>query len=701
VCGRGGDIFDLEADLIGGDFPTRKAEVFRLVGRFESLNGFSKVPILEKSPDAAHSKTDGSTGRWRETARYRYEDRDGSLLFEVIRYMKSDETKSFMQVRPSGTEAAGTTDPQRPCGVEADGTVVGLKAGKYLRDPKAERINGKPTWKFADDQEKDYGAAEYHFRECPRVPYRFPKVLNARTVFLPEGEKDVHTLESWGLVASCNPGGSDSSHLYAGWTEHFRGKHLIILPDNDEPGRKHAAAKAALLLSVSASVQVVELPGLAPKGDITDWRDAGGTLERFNELTAATPALDAAALAELRARWGLTNEESRKDQSRWAKVPDSGTVITRRLSDIESRPVSWLWQGRIPRGKLTIIAGNPGLGKSQITASIAAVVTSGGQWPVDRTRCASGNVLFLTAEDDAADTLRPRLEAAGANLTRVHIIEGVTAGYTGDGARRDRVFSLEQDLSLAEKLSEIGGVSALIIDPISAYLGSTDSHVNAEVRGLLTPLSELAAKHDVALIGVSHLNKAGAAEAMMRVSGSLAFIAAARAAYLVARDPDDKTRRLLLPLKNNLAPDAAGLAYRIESVSVESKAGTLQTSRVLWDAESVTVTADEVMQSSTPQKTSALAEAKEWLEHSLGGGPMPATEVFELADAVGISRKTLRRAREELGIGTQKMSMKGGWNWNLPPKVPKSIEEAQKNNLGILGDLGHLPEPEAIDEVEL
>ena len=101
---------------------------------------------------------------------------------------------------------------------------------------------------------------------------------------LPEGKKDVHTLEPWGLVASCNPGGSGNSHLYAGWADSFRGRHIVILPDNDEPGRKHAAAVAAALLTVATSVRMVELPGLPAKGDVADWRDAGGTFERYREI---------------------------------------------------------------------------------------------------------------------------------------------------------------------------------------------------------------------------------------------------------------------------------------------------------------------------------------------------------------------------------------------------------------------------------
>jgi hypothetical protein len=295
----------------------------------------------------------------------------------------------------------------------------------------------------------------------------------------------------------------------------------------------------------------------------------------------------------------------------------AGALITRRLADIEPIPVKWLWRKRIPRGKLTIFAGLPGLGKSQTTASIAATVTKGGQWAVDPTPCERASVIFLTAEDDAEDTLRPRLEAAGADLTRVHLIEGVVAGYTGNGVRRKRIFSLETDVdALNKKLTEIADVAVVIVDPVSAYLGDTDSHVNAEVRGLLMPLCELAAQHQVAIIGVDHLNKNVGAEAILRLPGSIAFVAAARASYLVTPDPADNTRQLFLPLKCNLAPKMPGLAYRIESATVSSRQGAVETSRIMWDAEAVAMTADEALQAHTPKRTSALSEAKEWLKNT-------------------------------------------------------------------------------------
>jgi putative DNA primase/helicase len=247
-CGRGGDILELEAALRGGDFPTRKAEVLRLVGRFDSDTRQVGAQTTQRPRTQA--------AKW-ETARYRYADRSDNLLFEVIRYLKANGEKEFRQCRP-----------------DARGGVV---------------------W--------DLNGIE-------RVPYRLPKILSAETVYLPEGEKDVHTLEAWGLVASCNPGGTGQSKLYAEWAEYFQGRHIVILPDNDDPGRKHAAAVAAALLSAAASVRIVELPGLPAKGDVTDWRDAGGTLERFRELTEAAGVINAAGLSELRAHWGLVAEET-------------------------------------------------------------------------------------------------------------------------------------------------------------------------------------------------------------------------------------------------------------------------------------------------------------------------------------------------------------------------------------------------------
>jgi putative DNA primase/helicase len=673
VCGRGGDLVELEMALSGVDFKAAKAEVFRIIGRPNS--------------STRSNGNRANTAAWREIDRYPYTDEDGNILFYEVRYLKPDGTKTFTLVRPSGVEAAGTTDPERP--VETGGIVVGLNAGEYVLDPKLTRVNGKSTWKRAEDDASNHDGAVYHFRDCPRVPYRLPNILHAEigeTIFLVEGEKDVHTLEKWGLVASCNPGGSGSGGLYSEWTEYFAGMPIAILFDNDKPGKKHALTVAWALWGVAASLCIVELSGLHEKGDVTDWRDTGGTLEQFRELVAAAEVMDAVALAELQARWESDGGEPPQAEEPHQASTAVGAIITRRFSDIEAKPVNWLWPGRIARGKLTIFAGNPGLGKSQVSTSIAATVSTGGCWPVDGTSCARGDVIILSAEDDAEDTIRPRLEAAGADLRRVHILDGVLVGLTGNGQQGCRLFNLEEDIQkLSAKLTEFGNVALMVIDPVSAYLGQTDSHRNAAVRALLAQLMVLAARHNVAIIIISHLNKnASGLNALMRIQESVAFAAAPRAAYLVEKDRENPARRLFLPMKNNIGPGSSGLAFGIQEATVESPTGPLRTPYVVWEKDPVSTTADEAMQAQVQVRGSggpALREAEEWLRETLTK-PTPVTQILDMAAGAGIAEKTLRRAFKRLGIVTEKDGH-AGWTWSFPP--PKDGQDGQDSQDSQLG----------------
>jgi hypothetical protein len=165
--------------------------------------------------------------------------------------------------------------------------------------------------------------------------------------------------------------------------------------------------------------------------------------------------------------------------------PQAGTLLVRPVSEIETRQLEWLWRQRIPRGKISLLVGNPGLGKTLLTAGIVATVTTGGLWPVSGDSAAPGNVVFVSAEDDVADTLRPRFEAAGADLNRVYVLQGVIAAYTTEGRVRPRMFDLQRDLEgLRRKLTEIDNVAAVIIDPISAFLGDVDSHRNDQIRAV-------------------------------------------------------------------------------------------------------------------------------------------------------------------------------------------------------------------------
>ena len=183
-------------------------------------------------------------------------------------------------------------------------------------------------------------------------------------------------------------------------------------------------------------------------------------------------------------------------------------LIIHRASDIVPEKVEWIWQGRIARGKHTTIAGDPGTGKSQVLIAMAAAVTTGGSWPCAEGQAPLGSVILMCAEDGLADTIVPRLIAAGADLNRTYIV-GASRAEDGKGSR---TFNLQTDLDLLEqKINDFGDVLLVGIDPVSSYMGGgVDSHKNAEVRRVLSPIGELAERAGVAVVSVTHFSKSGA-----------------------------------------------------------------------------------------------------------------------------------------------------------------------------------------------
>lgn len=350
-------------------------------------------------------------------------------------------------------------------------------------------------------------------------------------------------------------------------------------------------------------------------------------------------------------------------------------LVSRRAADIAPEKIEWLWPGRLARGKHTCIAGEPGTGKSQLTIGIAAAITTGGEWPCGEGTAQRGNVIVLSAEDGAGDTIVPRLLAAGADRSRVHIVSAVCDGDIGR-----RTFNLQRDITALEQhLHRVGNVAVVVIDPISSYLGDTDSHRNSEVRGVLEPLAEMAERTGVAVVSVTHFAKSANAsgKALHRFVGSIAFTAAARMAFAVIEDAEQEGRRLLLSVKNNLARAPQGLAYRIEQRLVGDGRDILA-SRIIWDAEPVAITANEAMaadMAGTDGRT-AKAEAMEFLLQLLADGPMAMIDIEDQARGAGLSWATVRRAKQTLGVLSHKAGMDGGWLWELP-KVLKSAEDAQ------------------------
>lgn len=348
------------------------------------------------------------------------------------------------------------------------------------------------------------------------------------------------------------------------------------------------------------------------------------------------------------------------------------------VSAIERKPLRWLWPWRVPLGKLTILAGDPGLGKSLLLLDLAARVSKGHLLP-DGGSAESGDVIVVSAEDDPADTIRPRLEAAGADLARVHILRGCYQ-HTENGKLRIRDFSLADLEILTDALDAIAEqgrtVRLVVIDPISAYLGDLDGNDNGGIRGLLRPLAELAARRAVAIIGLSHLNKAAGMAAMHRVTGSLAFVAAARAVYLLVADQEQKARKLFLPLKCNLGPDVGGLAFRIESDGDGVPC-------LRWEAGAVDQQADALLAEPQGERQSEQQDAEAWLREVLSEGPVPAVELRRQAGESGVAWRTLARAKRAAGA----VSLREGttWVWKL-----QECQECQDSTPGTHGILGIL-----------
>jgi hypothetical protein len=386
-----------------------------------------------------------------------------------------------------------------------------------------------------------------------------------------------------------------------------------------------------------------------------------------------------------------------------------------RVANVLSQNIRWLWPGRIPLGRITLLVSDPGVGKSVLALDIAARVSSGAPWPDEARLVApaandeaaaqdlaasadgrlvgfhdpsfdrTGSVVILNAEDDPADTIRPRLEAHGADCNRVFVISAIPAD---DPQGVPRAFALNRDLArLANLIDALPDCRLVIIDPISAYLGGTNEHANADVRTLLAALSAMAREREIAVLIISHLRKKEGA-AIYRTMGSLAFVAAARAAWIVCKDESDPNKRFLLPLKNNLAPGAGGLSYIIERAPI-GRAPVIR-----WLPDPVNSTAKSLLGSarSRGRPDDERQFATEWLQERLAKRPRPASDIRKEADVNGISYGTLRRAFRTLGATAVRESPLpyARWMWKLPGTDAQKSGEEYCASVDILDEFADL-----------
>jgi hypothetical protein len=490
------------------------------------------------------------------------------------------------------------------------------------------------------------------------------------TLLLPEGPSCLAALLAMGLPGIGRPScGGGVEHLVVLLKNIPADRRIVVLGENDAhddgswPG-KDGAEKTARELAAKLGRPVSW--ALVPNGikDTRDW------------VTKQKPdPTDRRALKALGTRFA---DLVTKDAT--IISPDVPQLAAARACDLEPLPILWLWEKYVPFSSITILDGNPGDGKSQITNDLAARVSRGRPMPPDDSRervTPPAGVIILSAEDDAPRVIRPRLEAAGADLGRVVIVDGVRTSNS------DRPVVLPDDLGLLQAKTERIRAKLIVVDPLMAFLtGGVDAHKDSDVRRVLYQLKRFADVTGAAILVVRHLNKVTTcSSAMYRGGGSIGIIGAARSALLVGKSPDDEGVRVLASVKSNLGPMPPALSYTIEPAG--------DVSRIRW-GEEVDLFADELIRGGTlGRPVKQRGEAEDLLREQLANSPMSVEAVEKAALAAGISIRTLDRARHDLGIRATRSS--SGWVIAMPggekeerSMVPKQGCQKSKEGLAHL-----------------
>jgi putative DNA primase/helicase len=407
------------------------------------------------------------------------------------------------------------------------------------------------------------------------------------------------------------------------------------------------------------------------------WEDFLAGRMRAEPITAVAcetgfPA--SATLAESRARAHQPARETAPSDPRQpvSNMPGSSLVKPRRrvrltcAVDLEPRVVDWLWSGRVPLGMITMFAGDPKLGKSYVSLAMAAALSRGLPLPMSDRPDRAGSTILMSAEDDPARTIVPRLVAGGADLKKVHILESVILANGSEALP-----SLRADIdAITDAATRLGDCRLIVIDPVSAYLDGVDDNRNAALRSVLTPLNGLAERLCAAVVLVSHLTKAGSTNGKRRVLGSIAYVGACRANHLFVADPNDPNGRRVLMLDNgsNVAPPAPALAYVIE----DRASGP----RIEWSHEPVSTALVNVVRpapKSIPHEArgDGRFECDDWLRTFLAEGRQSTIHVFEAATAAGLSRDQVRRAKYRIGAVAKRegFDQHARWSWELPVRA--------------------------------
>lgn len=487
--------------------------------------------------------------------------------------------------------------------------------------------------------------------------YQLPLLQKAEMVFWVEGEPKVDVLIKLGLTATTS--GGATSHDRAD-LEPLRGKTIVIWPDADESGQKHAQAVQVLSKKLDCDVSLIDVEklNLSMKGDVVDW------LKCNPQATAE----DVLALPLL------------------PKEPkiEYGAILVK-ASELQIQPIDWLWPNWLAAGNFHLLGGIAGTGKTTLSLALASYISSGKPFP-GGSQAPIGNVVIWTGEDDIADTLTPRLIAMGADLDRVHFVQCIR---TEDG---DQPFDPSADLPvLQEAIIKVGNVKLLIIDPIVSVVKG-DSHKNAEMRKNLAPLIQMAEDMRFAMIGITHFSKGTyGREPIERITGSLAFGAVARVVLVASKSTNDgeENVRIFLRAKSNIGLDTGGFEYSLEPAMTENG---IETSRVLW-GKAIAGSTRKLLNDieSTSEDDGGIQGCMQFLTSILSYSPVSANEIQRDCEANGYSKSTMNRAKKRLGIEVKKIGIGKGshWVWELP-KILNPVKDTQPSSVRTFGAIENL-----------
>lgn len=638
---RGGDILKLWQLARGVDFKTACAEAQAF------LDGCDMEPTVSGKPTTDKPRTNGKAGPKAVYSRdpvKEWEYRKGGQLVGLVKRFDALDGSRAKEVRPF---------------FKPDGN------GGFLPGYPEDMRDNRPL----------YG-------DLPN---------KAGNIIITEGEKACDAVRQMGFPACTSLGGCKAAGK-ADWSLLKDAKQVRIWADHDEPGLAYARDAAQEIHQVAPEATIKILTYGKDKEDAADFlyhqlEEQGLIWDEHEDILAGEPKPDLKPIQEALQQlfktaavpWQPPADTAEPETSPAAGSGKStnrkfhGGLVLEPFAGLRPKSIEWMWQGKYALGKFGLCAGMPDVGKTTVLMDMAARISTGDPWPFSDERREPGKVLLFSAEDDSADTLLPRLLAAGGNpvnVVRVRASYKVTDKKKG--TKEQTAFTLAADLQkLDQTLATHPDIQAVVMDPISAYLGARNAHSEANVRSVLEPVTEVLEKRKVALLGIAHFSKRDpktVGHVMHLVTGSGGLVAAARSTWVCVKI-DGEDQRYFLRLKNNNAKDsdAEGCCYRLEgAVVTDPDTGEpVETSRVVWTStwhESAEQLFQRLRyQSKAPQR----AEAASWLVQLLADGPMPANEITQ---ASKYPEATLKRAKKEANITSHRVGFgdAGEWYWFLP-----------------------------------